>query len=172
MAGNWRSGRRPTPTALHVLRGTLRSSVRQGREGEPKRKPGRPPCPVEVEADEAAHAHWLRLATQLEKDGILTMAHGDALALLAQALADYHRVRGQLAAMKHQQLVIDEIRDKDGKLLRRRVRENPLIRRSERLAALCSRLLGEFGLTPVTQTRVHADPQATSRASRYVTRLG
>lgn len=172
MAGTFRSGRHPVPTALHVLRGTYRTT-RHGRDraGEPRLVPGRPACPDEVQRDPAALAHWERLIAQLETSGVLTTAHGDALALLAQAKADYDRVRAQLVTMNHQQLVVDEIRNKDGQVIRRRVRENPLIRRSERLALLCARLLGEFGLTPITQSKVgnanHAN--APSRARKYIT---
>ena len=34
---------------------------------------------------------------------------------------------------------------------------------------LVARLLGEFGLTPVTQTKVHATDAPPSRASKYIT---
>ena len=37
------------------------------------------------------------------------------------------------------------------------MKENPLIRRSEKLATLLQRYLGEFGLTPMTQSKVQGD---------------
>ena len=172
MPGTYRSGRRAIPTAIHVLRGTLRS--RNGRPRAPQPDPGRPVCPAEITGDPAARAHWDRLAAQLEQTHVLTPAHGDALGLLAQARADYDRVRAQLQGMHFQQLIVDEVYDKAGTLIRRRERENPLLRRSERLAQLVSRLLGEFGLTPITQTKVHGaapDANAPARTHRYITRL-
>jgi phage terminase small subunit len=149
--GNHKSGRRPVPTNLHVLRGTLRS---RHKKRPPPPQLGRPEPPPDIQADEVALGHWNALAERLESLRVLSPAHGEALALLAQSLADYGRVRAQLHEMGYRQLIVDEIRDKTGQVIRRRVRENPLIRRSERLALLVARLLGEFGLTPVTQTKV------------------
>lgn len=158
MPGNFRSGRRPEPTALKLLKGTLR---KERRRHEPVVPRGRPEPTPEVQADPDALGHWEALAGRLETIGVLSPGHGEALGLLAQSLADYGRVRRQLQEMGFRQLVVDEMRDKTGNVIRRRVRENPLIRRSERLAMLVSRLLGEFGLTPVTQTKVHAPKSGT-----------
>lgn len=155
MAGNFRSGRRPQPSSLQLLKGTYRKS-RRGHE--PQLTRGRPEPTAEVRADPAALAHWETLADRLDRIGVLSPAHGESLALLALARADYGRIREQLQVMRFQQLIVEEIRDKAGNVLRRRYRENPLIRRSERLALLVSRLLGEFGLTPVTAPKVHAFP--------------
>jgi phage terminase small subunit len=153
-------GRPAVPTALHIQRGTLRSRHVRQRAHEPRPPSGRPTCPPAVEQDAQARAHWDELAVTLDGLGVLRTSHGKALGALAQALADYDRVREQLRQMNFQQLVVEEIRDKNGTLLRRRIRENPLLRRSERLAMLAARLLGEFGLTPVTQTKVQAAPHA------------
>jgi P27 family predicted phage terminase small subunit len=152
MPGTWRSGGKPKPTALKLLQG---SEVR-GRKHEPKPEPGRPAAPARLAADELATAAWESLAQRLETLGVLTTANGEALALLAEALADYDRCRAQLAQMNYQQLVVDEMRDKAGTVIRRRVRENPLLRRTERIALLVNRLLGEFGLTPATAARIDA----------------
>jgi hypothetical protein len=91
--------------------------------------------------------------------GVLNVGHSEALAGLCITLADLTRVRDQLRAMNYQQLIVDEQRDsKTGTVVRRRIRENPLIRRSERLNQLATKQLGEFGLTPVTQSKVNAAP--------------
>ncbi len=152
MAGTWRSGGRPVPTALKVLRGTQV----KGRKDEPRYSGGRPVMPPELAADLLATANWTRLADRLEAAGVLTTAHGEALGMLAEALADYTRVRTELHAMGHKQYLVDETFNRKGQLIRRHERENPLFRRSERLALLINRLLGEFGLTPATQTRIEA----------------
>ena len=166
MPVTWRSGR-TTPTALKVLHG---SRIR-GRQQEPRFPVGRPECPTELQLDPAAAAHWERLAPRLEQAGVLMPAHGEALGLLAQALADYGRVRAQLHQVGYQQLVVDEVRDKAGNVIRRRVKENPLIRRRERLALLVSRPLGEFGLTPGAAVRIQAWPPPADRPrpiDRYI----
>lgn len=165
MAGNHRSGRPRLPTALHVLRGT---PVRD-RAHEPVGKPGTPEPPQDVLDDPEALAHWERLSARLMRLRVLTRDHREALAQLAHALAADGRVRAQLRAMNYQRLVVDEIRDKAGNV-RRRVRDNPLIRQSIMASELVRRLLGEFGLTPITQAKVHAQPSiARTRASRYIT---
>jgi phage terminase small subunit len=160
MAGNWNSGRRPTPRAVHVLRGTVRADHAK-RDEKSRGTPGRPPMPANVAADAEARAHWDRLAAITETEGTLTTAHGDLLALLSLQRAMYDRVVAELvgAAMTMTNS-------------RRRTIPNPLIREAQTLAAQCDRLLGEFGLTPLTQGRVtHADrtPPAIARASRYIT---
>jgi phage terminase small subunit len=154
MAGSWRSGGKPKPTVLKIIEG---SRIR-GLQQEPRPKPGAPICPAEIQADPQALEHWRRLVSHLEPLGLLSTVHGDVLATLAHSLADYQRVRVQLQTMGHQPLVVDETRDsKTGQIVvKRRIRENPLIRRSERLALLVTRLLGEFGLSPATQPRVQA----------------
>lgn len=155
MPGTFRSGRRREPTSLKLLRG---GEVR-GRGREPKYEYKEPEVPTQIMADALALQHWRRLVKQLSTAGVLNVSHGDALGALAHALADYGRIREQLHQMNYQQLLVDESRDSTGKIvIRRRVRENPLLRRSERIALLVSRLLGEFGLTPVTQSRVDAYP--------------
>jgi hypothetical protein len=164
--GNFRSGRRPLPTAIHRLRGT-RSKARPG-DVEPKR--GRPDPPDEVTLDPQALAHWTRLAGQLQAMGVLAPTHGSALGLLASALADYGRMRAQLHQLEYRVLYIEETLDpKTGAVIRRRPRENLLLRRCERQALLCARLLGEFGLTPVTQTKLQGEPEP-QRAVRLVDR--
>jgi phage terminase small subunit len=161
MPGTFRSGRHRKPTALHVLDG---SRIRD-RKHEPQYEPGIPECPVRLAGDTNAKAVWDLMAARLQASGVLTVAHGEALTLLAEAWADYARLRDQLRVMSFQPLIVEELYDPTGtKLVRRRVRENPLTRRSERLALLCSRLLGEFGMTPVTAARIAAKRPAVPDA--------
>ena len=99
---------------------------------------------------------------------VLHTGHGPALALLAQTLADHDRVRAALHTLDYKQLITEEVGDAKGRI-HRRLREHPLIPRSERVALLVNRLLGEFGLTPATQTRVHAEADTpVNRARRYL----
>jgi hypothetical protein len=148
------------PTPIRRLHG----GKIKGRKHEPKYALGRPPCPADVQADPAALAYWERLAERLELCAVLNTSHGEALGLLAQTLADFDRARGEYRATGFQNLLTDEIRDRNGTLLRCRVIEHPLIRRIERVTLIASRLLGEFGLTPVTQSRVEAKQQAAADA--------
>jgi phage terminase small subunit len=158
MPGTWRSGGRPTPSALKVARGV----ALKHRQAEPQYVRGRPEVPPALALDVAARAHWERLAARLEVAGVLSLAHGEALALLAQALADYGRVREALLGERELVVAVERVYSKTGQLTRERMRENPLLKRSERLTLLINRLLGEFGLTPATQTRIEAKQQAAT----------
>jgi phage terminase small subunit len=156
MPGTWRSGGRPKPTALKLLQG---SRVR-GRQREPRYTPGVPDIPPTVAADPLAAEAWASLATRLRQSGVLMTAHGEALATLAHTVADFTRVREQLQRMNFQPFIKEEVRLKSGDV-RTRARENPLIRRSQHLALLVSRLLAEFGLTPVSQAKVTGEAPST-----------
>lgn len=159
MAGNSRSGRHPKPTAIKVLHG---SKLRAGNRSEAKYQSGAPECPAHVQNDPRALQAWQVTSARLLQVGVLTTAHGESLATLCDAWADYVRCREQFAAMNYQQLVVDESIDRRNGNKLRKVKENPLIRRSEKLALLITRLLGEFGLTPITSPKVPALGQAAS----------
>lgn len=150
MAGTFRSGRKPKARGLRVLQG---SKVRPHHRTEPVYAAGSPEPAPHVLADGLALAKYRELVGRLEASRVLTTAHGEALAVLAETWADYVRCREQFAAAGYTLLVVDERREADG-TVHRRVKDNPLIRRSERLALLLQRYLAEFGLTPVTGPRV------------------
>ena len=109
--------------------------------------------PEHLARDEVAKAKWDLLVARLLPTGVLTIAHGEALAVLCETWADYLRCREQFEAMNRTMVVVETRKLPDG-TTQRRVRENPLIRRSERLAMLLQRYLGEFGQTPMTQSKV------------------
>lgn len=152
MAGTSRSGRKPKPAGLRELHG---SKVRPYHRREPKYAALTPAMPPHIAADALALEKWGILAERLAQSRVLTIAHGEALAVLAEAWADYVRCREQFAQTGRQMLVVDEKRGADG-TMSRKVRDNPLIRRSERLAMLLQRYLSEFGLTPVSGPKVAA----------------
>lgn len=152
MPGTFRSGRKPKPAGLRALHG---SRERPHHRREPKYASNSPVMPAHLTADAVAVEKWDILADRLAKSRVLTVAHGEALAVLAEAWADYVRCREQFAQTGRQMLVVDEKRALDGTVTRK-VKDNPLIRRSERLALLLQRYLSEFGLTPVSGPKVAA----------------
>jgi phage terminase small subunit len=160
MAGNFRSGRLRTPTALKVMRG---QRIR-GRHQEPKYPPGMPEKPESIAADERASWYWDFYGKCLERSGVLNVTHLGQFALLCHALADFDRDTADLQKMGYQRLIIDEQRTPEGQLIRRRVRENPLVRMRQRNALLASRFLTEFGMTPVSQSKVNAQPPSAPDA--------
>lgn len=174
MAGNYRSGRPRIPTALHVLRGTR---IRR-RQHEPVAEPGVLTPTPEIADDPLALAHWTRVAEQLKTLRILTPAHRDMLAVLATTLADLERARAAWKAQAYAETITVIRRDVRAGTTTERTVENPLTRRTERLAMQARTCLGEFGLTPVTGPKVNASgptakpADARQRVARYVTPSG
>jgi len=142
MAGNHRSGRKRKPDALRVLEG--------GRRLHPApTAPVTPPtCPDLVSTDPVALRYWQQYSAHLTPMGVLAAEHGEALATLACVSADYERTRQQFAQTQYRTFVTEQ----RGSVMR--IIETPILRRLEHLAQLKTRLLGEFGLTPVMATKV------------------
>jgi phage terminase small subunit len=114
-------GQNRLPTNVKRIRGTLRSDRVNPRE--PQLAAGRPRRPKWLSKD--AREHWRRLCEDAERLGVLTPVDGDALALLAETIAQFIRYR-----------------DTDW-------------RAASTFSKFALRLLMEFGLTPSSRGRVH-----------------
>ena len=68
-------GRKPKPTALHVLEGTFRAD--RHNDAEPHPTAGAPSCPTWL--DKEAKAEWRRIVPELERLGLLTVVDRAAL---------------------------------------------------------------------------------------------
>lgn len=155
MAGNHRSGRKRKPDALRVLEG--------GRPRHPVLPPATPlVCPEFVTTDAMALRYWQQYEALLSPMGVLSGEHAEALGTLACVSADYERGRQQFAQTNYRAFTTEQ---KGGTL---RVVETPILKRLEHLAQLKTRLLGEFGLTPVMATKVArtAAPKVLSKWER------
>lgn len=149
MPGTSRSGRRRKPAALRELHG---SRTREHHRKEPRYKS----CeqlvmPAMVESDDIARAKWQRLELLMTKSGVLTEAHAEMLTILCTSWADLERCREQFRLMNYQTIFVEMNGDQ------RRVRNNPLVGRIEKLAYQVARFLGEFGLTPMTSAKVSSE---------------
>lgn len=153
MAGTSRSGRRRKPKAIRELEG---SRTREHHRAEPTYEAGIPEMPSMIADDPVARAKWDQLSARLSASGVLNEAHGEMLTILCATWADLERAREQFRAMHYQALLVETVGDK------RRVRNNPLVARIEKLAYQVARFLGEFGLTPMSQAKVAADGAAES----------
>jgi phage terminase small subunit len=114
-------GQNRKPTSLKLLQGTWRADRHNPRE--PVLPAGRPRCPKWLRKQ--ARPFWGRLVGDTERLGVLTEVDGLALALLAEALADYNAAP------------VEDWRQRST------------------WAKNALRLLQEFGLTPVSRGRVH-----------------
>lgn len=149
MAGNANSGRRRLPTAVKQRRG---SRIRHDVKREPAFEVGEPPIPPHIAANPYALAAWRSFAPRLIAARVLTTAHGEPLALLADAWGRYQRASDEWAALNYPNVQTIEIIK--GPHVSERVVEHPLVRQLGVYGDTVKRLCAEFGLTPASASKV------------------
>lgn len=155
MAGNHRSGRRRKPDVLRVLEGG------GGRYAALPFTLQKPEPPEELRSDALALTYWHKLADFLHKQELMANEYADALVTLACVCADYRRTREQFEKIKFQAFHTE----RHGQRIV--VVEAPILRRLNELALLRTRLLGEFGMTPVMATKVFGGTRGTYKAKKW-----
>jgi P27 family predicted phage terminase small subunit len=143
------TGRKPTPTALKVLRGN--PGKRPLPENEPTPK-GEAVAPEWLSP--SAALHWPVVARQLESSGVLTSMDAQALALYCEAFARWQDANGLLAKTG---LVVP---GQKGMLT-----QNPAVHIANAAFDQMRRMLIEFGMTPSSRSRVSKVP--TGQADQY-----
>jgi P27 family predicted phage terminase small subunit len=138
-------GKRPTPTALKLLRGN--PSHRPLNIDEPKPKPGHLTPPTWLEGD--AVVEWNRLAPILYRLGLLTEIDGQALATYCLAWARWREAETHI---KRYGMVI---KGKGGFPI-----ISPFVAVANRSMAQMKGFLVEFGMTPSARSRVAASGDA------------
>jgi P27 family predicted phage terminase small subunit len=140
-------GRKPTPTALHLLRGNPGKRKRNRREPTPPVEQLAPPAWL---APEAQH-EWTRLAPLLTKLGVLTATDADALAAYCEAWTTWKQATQRIR--------------QDGMVLKKNVKGvevlgiSPYMKIAHHAMSQMRALLVEFGMTPSARARIHtADP--------------
>jgi len=149
-------GRKPIPTAMHVLNGNPSKKNLDTRE--PRPKPIRPPCPAWLSAE--AKRAWKQLVPQLERAGVLTVVDGQALAAVCQSYAIW--VECEKFFKEHPK---DPETGKPCKWINGRTFATPngyIMPRPE--VAIANKALDafkafatEFGLTPSSRSRIHLE---------------
>lgn len=141
------AGRRPTPTALKLVKGNPGKRATNKKEPRPARQI--PSCPAHL-ADEAKVA-WGRLVVLLDRMGVLTEADSFALERLCDCYADI--------------LACRELVERDGRTYTTQseggtlIKANPAVNQLRAADAQFKSYLVEFGLTPAARTKVNAkDP--------------
>jgi P27 family predicted phage terminase small subunit len=133
-------GRPPTPTDLKILRGNPGHRKLDAAD-EPQPTAGIPEPPAHLSKE--ARGHWFRMAPELAKMRVLTMADREGLAILCDAWARY--VMAEKAVEKHGLL----IKSPSGYPI-----QNPALAIRNQAAKEMRGWLNEFGLTPAARTRV------------------
>lgn len=144
-------GRKPTPTALKVLRGN--PGRRPINRNEPTPDAGIPDCPAHL--DEEARKEWFRVADELNKVGLITTLDRTALAAYCSdysqwiAAADRVRKSGML------------INSPNGYPMM-----NPALAIENKAKLRCMKFLSEFGMTPASRSRIHLNPNGPSNPNK------
>lgn len=136
-------GRKPTPTALRVLRGNPQH--RPLPTGEPRPRPLLPRCPEWLSP--AAKRHWRLLTRELAHiPGLLTAVDGGALAGLCESFAAFRAAT--------------EFLNKNGPVYRHegRLLHAPHVSIARNALAMYLKLASEYGLTAASRARIALPP--------------
>jgi P27 family predicted phage terminase small subunit len=130
---------KPQPTALKLYKGETRKERLNTKE--PKPKPIAPPAPGWL--DEDGKRIWDALAPKLEAIGILTEVDGAAFSALCQC---YSRWLGAERALSEKGMTIECPSGYS--------QQRPEVAISHKYLGLLKSLMGEFGMTPSSRSRL------------------
>src|SRR5262249_45683861 len=108
--------------------------------------PGDPVCPRHL--DGIARAEWRKMVALLSELGVLSKTDGSALAIYCSAHSQWRRAEEQMRAKG---MIIDTARG--GAMT------SPYYRIARDAQALCLKMLIEIGMTPMSRTRIKANPE-------------
>ena len=144
-----RSGPKPQPTALKIIRGNPGKRPLPTNEAQPELGVPEPPGDL----SEQARQYWATYAEPLADMRVLTVADQAALALLCEATATFWE---SMAQVRKTGLII-KMGDKGY------AQRNPFLTEANSAQKQVLALLTEFGLTPSSRTRVQtAEPGSTN----------
>lgn len=138
-----RTGPPPTPTKLRLLRGN--PGHRPLNDREPKPKLEIPTCPSHLEPE--ARKEWKRIAKELYSLGLLTKIDRAALAAYCQCWGRWVEAEEQL---KKTGLVV---KSPAGYPIL-----SPYLSIANKAMKQMQMLLSEFGCSPASRSRIHAQP--------------
>jgi P27 family predicted phage terminase small subunit len=136
-------GRKPLPTSIHELHGSFQKDPQRRRDKEPEPIEGVPECPEYLTGH--AREEWGRIVSILAGMRLANRSDVAALELYCRAYGDWRDACEKVAKL--------------GQVLFTKKNSEPIVRRNpfdivrEKNAALCLKLLTEFGLTPSSRTR-------------------
>lgn len=148
-------GRKPVPTALKIARGN--PGQRRLRDDGPAPSPAIDlTVPAILAEDAGARAEWETTAPRLQRAGLLTELNVDAFTVICATFARWKAA--EVEVQKHGLLI------KVGR--KKRTIVNPHLAIADKAQAQCRALWAEFGLTPVSQARVHVPKPDSADAQR------
>ena len=150
-------GRKPTPTALRLLRGNPRKRPVNDREPTPTRASEDLAPPDWL--DDAAKDEWRRLAPMLARLGVLTETDADALAAYCESWTTWKqatqkiRTFGMVVKASKAGVELPVI--------------SPYVKIAERALAHMRSFLVEFGMTPSSRARIHTAAPVEAPKSKW-----
>lgn len=144
-------GRKPHPTALKLVNGN--PGRRPLNENEPVVPPASTRVPSWLNAEAAEH--WPAIAKQLKAAGLLGQIDTHALGLYCEAFARWKHATDQVA--KYGPVV----KAPSGFPV-----QSPYLAIANRAHDQLVKLLTEFGMTPSSRSRVHANPDAEDASEK------
>ena len=136
-------GPRPVPTPIKHLRGTQRAD--RMNDHEAKARVALPRCPAHLSGE--AKKEWRRLGRQLAALGLMSSIDRGALAMYCQAWGRW--VEAEEALKKYGMMV----KSPSGFPM-----QSPYLAIANKAMEQMRALLTEFGMSPSSRTRVHAEP--------------
>lgn len=150
-------GRKPTPTALRLLRGNPRRRPVNAHEPKPAALAGDLAPPAWL--DEAAQAEWSRVAPMLGRLGVLTETDADALAAYCEAFTTWKQATQRLRQFG---MVVKRSKA-DGEL----PVISPYVKIAHHAMQQMRAFLVEFGMTPSSRARIHTAAPADTPVSKW-----
>jgi P27 family predicted phage terminase small subunit len=150
-------GRKPTPSAIHILRGL--PGRRKPSADEPQPDPVVDLQPPDW-LDASAQAEWTRVAPMLQRLGVLTESDVGALVGYCSAWATWKEATQQIRKWGM------VLKDKDGGI----PVVSPYVKIAHDALMHMRAFLVEFGMTPSSRARIHAPKKGVldTPASKWV----
>ena len=144
-------GRKPTPSALRILRGNPRKHALNADEPTPGALDLTPPRGLST----PGRAEWRRVAPMLARLGILTETDAAALRAYCEAFATWQEATaGIRAAGMVEQTEFG-------------LRASPYVKIANEAATQMRALLVEFGMTPSARARIHTKKPTETPVSKW-----
>lgn len=150
-------GQRPKPTAVQIAEGDPRKigkhKLQEKLESEPQARIGLPRCPSYLKGH--ARRAWRFWCAELEDMGL--NRRPDALMLEGACIAYESAIAAFEAIQKQGRFIPKKARDAAGNWVVVDVKSHPAVAQAKAAWALMKSFCGEFGLSPLSRTRLSVD---------------
>ncbi len=150
-------GRKPKPTALHILNGSYKINPSRQNKNEPDASNDKPRCPRGL--DKEAKRVWRETAGLLDEMGILSKTYAHLLEAYAVTWSQWKHATEMVARTG----ICIVQRGPDGQT---EIKRNPFEAAMHKHRDALTKMQAEMGLTPSSKTRVHVEKKDRKVATR------